>query len=189
MPSDSDRRARPTPSSSDPRAATADASDQPTEPESTASDPGCGDAVEAARVVALDRRVTELEAELDAVRGLLGGVEAIDEAVERRASIALAKVEALEEAVSAEPNGLVRERLAEPGSPPERDSSTSQSPTADAPTEQPATTTPAAERVRSRDDNPSSLSGERSSSGPLAADEQDADRQSGLGARLRDALR
>jgi hypothetical protein len=73
----------------------------------TASDPG-GD-----REAALERRVTELEAELEAVRGLLDGVEAINETVDQRASTALAKVEALEERLEPEARGLVRERLPE----------------------------------------------------------------------------
>ncbi|MGQ4555744.1 DUF7310 family coiled-coil domain-containing protein [Halobellus sp. GM3] len=65
------------------------------------------------RLEALDRRLTALEADLESVRGLLDGVGAVDEAVERRASIALAKVETLERAVDAEDRGLVRERLPE----------------------------------------------------------------------------
>jgi len=72
---------------------------------------GSGDGSGSDRVAALERRVTDLEAELDAVRGLLDGVEAVDEAVERRASTALAKAEALEARVGPEEPGLVRERL------------------------------------------------------------------------------
>jgi hypothetical protein len=50
------------------------------------------------RLSELERRVTAIEAELESVRGMLDGVNAIDEAVERRASVALAKVETLERA-------------------------------------------------------------------------------------------
>ena len=59
-------------------------------------------------VADLERRIAGLEAELDAVRGLLTGVEAVDEAVERRASTALAKVETLEARVDTGESGLVR---------------------------------------------------------------------------------
>ncbi|MDS0293564.1 DUF7310 family coiled-coil domain-containing protein [Halogeometricum luteum] len=61
----------------------------------------------------LERRVEELTAELDAVRGLLGGVEAVNDSVERRADLALAAVERLtdERAVEGESDGLVAERL------------------------------------------------------------------------------
>ncbi|WP_336022033.1 DUF7310 family coiled-coil domain-containing protein [Halobellus salinisoli] len=68
-----------------------------------------------ADVASLERRLASVEAELDAVRGLLGGVDAVDEAVERRASIALAKVESLEERLKSSDGGLVRERLPETG--------------------------------------------------------------------------
>ncbi|MBB6645833.1 DUF7310 family coiled-coil domain-containing protein [Halobellus ruber] len=67
------------------------------------------------RVAALERRVADLEAELEAVRGLLDGVDAVDETVERRASAALAKAEALEERFEPEKTGLVRERLPDAG--------------------------------------------------------------------------
>ena len=63
------------------------------------------------RVADLERRIVELEADLDAVRGLLDGVDAVGERVERRASTALAKAEALEARVGAGEPGLVRERL------------------------------------------------------------------------------
>jgi hypothetical protein len=59
---------------------------------------------------ALGARVTALEAELDAVRGLLDAARAVDESVERRADIALAKVERLESSTAADP-GLVVERV------------------------------------------------------------------------------
>jgi hypothetical protein len=66
-------------------------------------------------VAALERRVADLEAELDAVRGLLDGVGAIDETVERRASAALAKAESVEERLDSGERGLVRERLPDDG--------------------------------------------------------------------------
>jgi hypothetical protein len=67
------------------------------------------------RVAAVERRVADLEADLEAVRGLLDGVRAVDETVERRASAALAKAEALEERVDPGTRGLVRERLPDAG--------------------------------------------------------------------------
>lgn len=66
------------------------------------------------RITDLERRIADLEADLDAVRGLLDGVDAVDEAVERRASTALAKVEALEAQVGTQEPGLVCERLPHP---------------------------------------------------------------------------
>lgn len=63
-----------------------------------------------AELEALRERVATLEAELDAVRGLLGGVQAVDESVERRADAALAKVERLESSMTEE-SGLVVERV------------------------------------------------------------------------------
>ncbi|WP_144901792.1 DUF7310 family coiled-coil domain-containing protein [Halobellus captivus] len=66
-----------------------------------------------AQIEALDGRLTAVEAEIDAVRGLLGGVETVDERVEKRASIALAKVESLERQLAPADDGLVRERFAE----------------------------------------------------------------------------
>lgn len=71
--------------------------------------------IDAERLASIEERLTALEADLDAVRGLLDGVDAVDEAVERRASIALAKVEALEREADAEERGLVRERIPETG--------------------------------------------------------------------------
>lgn len=59
----------------------------------------------------LERRVAELEAELAAVRGLLGGVEAADEAVAQNAAVALSKVESLERRLGPSGDGLVTERL------------------------------------------------------------------------------
>lgn len=44
----------------------------------------------------LDDRVAELEAAVQALRGFAGGVRAVDEAVERRANAAVARVERLE---------------------------------------------------------------------------------------------
>ncbi|ADQ68025.1 hypothetical protein C499_16112 [Halogeometricum borinquense DSM 11551] len=61
-------------------------------------------------IAALDRRVSELSAELEAVRGLLGGVQAVNESVERRADLALAIAEQLA-AAHDEDDGLVVERL------------------------------------------------------------------------------
>jgi hypothetical protein len=58
----------------------------------------------------LEDRVTDLEADLRAVRGLLDGVQTVEEAVERRANLALAKAESVEEAV-AEETDLVVERV------------------------------------------------------------------------------
>ncbi|WP_415380824.1 hypothetical protein [Halosimplex sp. TS25] len=52
-----------------------------------------------ARVAALESRVDELEAGLQAVRGYAGNVRAVNREVERRASAALAKAEALESTV------------------------------------------------------------------------------------------
>lgn len=73
----------------------------PGRPDGRAAD---GDAVRR-----LERRVEELTAELDAVRGLLGGVEAVNESVERRADLALAAVEEMTTERAEE--GLVVERL------------------------------------------------------------------------------
>lgn len=69
------------------------------------------------RMADLERRIADLEADLDAVRGLLDGVDTVDKAVERRASTALAKVEALEAQVGSQESGLVRERLPHPQDP------------------------------------------------------------------------
>lgn len=60
-----------------------------------------------AEIEALRERVATLEAELDAVRGLLGGVQAVEESVERRADAALAKVERLESSMAGESDLLV----------------------------------------------------------------------------------
>ena len=49
-----------------------------------------------ATVEAVDDRLTELEAAVQALRGFAGGVDAVDEAVERRANAAIARVERLE---------------------------------------------------------------------------------------------
>lgn len=48
------------------------------------------------RVEALESRVDELDAAVQAIRGFLGGVSAVNEAVERRADAAVAAVERLE---------------------------------------------------------------------------------------------
>jgi hypothetical protein len=55
----------------------------------------------ARRVAELERRVTELEATTQALRGYVGGVRDLDREVERRANAALAAVDRLE----AERNG------------------------------------------------------------------------------------
>jgi hypothetical protein len=60
-------------------------------------------------VADLERSVADLSAELDAVRGLLGGVRAVNDSVERRADLALSLVERL--ARDREGDGLVAERL------------------------------------------------------------------------------
>ncbi|MFD1634805.1 DUF7310 family coiled-coil domain-containing protein [Haloplanus ruber] len=49
-----------------------------------------------ATVETIDDRVAELEAGVQALRGFVGGVDAVDEAVERRANAAIARVERLE---------------------------------------------------------------------------------------------
>jgi hypothetical protein len=54
-----------------------------------------GDDLES-RVVELESRVDELDAAVQAVRGFLGGVSAVNESVERRADAAVATVERLE---------------------------------------------------------------------------------------------
>lgn len=48
---------------------------------------------------AVDDRIAELEGSVQALRGFVGGVRAVDEDVERRANAALAKVERLEATV------------------------------------------------------------------------------------------
>jgi len=58
------------------------------------------------RASALDDRVSELEATVQALRGFAGGVRAVDEAVERRANDAVARAERLETELRA-----VEERL------------------------------------------------------------------------------
>lgn len=54
------------------------------------------------RVTALESRVDELDAAVQAVRGFLGGVSAVNEAVERRADAAVAAVERLERRLDGE---------------------------------------------------------------------------------------
>lgn len=89
----------------DPESRESDADSEPASACERDDDPG------GPRVAALERRVAELEAEVAAVRGLLDGVAAVDETVERRAAAALAKAEALEERFGPEEGALVRERL------------------------------------------------------------------------------
>lgn len=52
-------------------------------------------------VAELDDRVARLEAATRALRGYAGGVRAVDESVERRADLALARIERLEERLGA----------------------------------------------------------------------------------------
>lgn len=61
-------------------------------------------------VETLRARVDELDAATQAVRGYAGGISAVNEAVERRADLALATVERLERRLEPEP-GLTVERL------------------------------------------------------------------------------
>lgn len=63
-----------------------------------------------ARADDLDARLGEVESGLQALRGYVGGVDAVDEAVERRADAALAKAEELEALLVDEP-GLTVERV------------------------------------------------------------------------------
>lgn len=65
-------------------------------------------------VTTLLARVDELDAATQAVRGYAGGISAVNEAVERRADLALATVERLERRLDPEP-GLTVERLADEG--------------------------------------------------------------------------
>jgi hypothetical protein len=72
----------------------------------------------ATRLDAVERRLDEVETRLDeteaatqALRGYLGGVDGVSEAVERRADLALAKAEAVEDAVFEGDDGLAVERL------------------------------------------------------------------------------
>ncbi|MFB6304950.1 MAG: hypothetical protein ABEH47_07275 [Haloferacaceae archaeon] len=58
----------------------------------------------------LEARVGDVESGLQAVRGYVGGVDAVDESVERRADAALAKVEALEAHLDDDPE-LAVERV------------------------------------------------------------------------------
>jgi hypothetical protein len=51
-------------------------------------------------VADLDDRLSELEAAVQALRGFAGGIDAIDESVERRANAAIARVERLERELS-----------------------------------------------------------------------------------------
>lgn len=74
------------------------------------------------RIDALEERVTDLEAGLQAVRGYVGGIDHVNETVERRANAALAAVERLEAAPKTPPPIATAERE-QPPDPPERDSS------------------------------------------------------------------
>jgi hypothetical protein len=57
-------------------------------------------------VADLDDRLSELEAAVQALRGFAGGIDAVDESVERRANAAIARVERLERELR-EPEGGV----------------------------------------------------------------------------------
>mgnify|MGYP000633231647 CR=1 FL=1 len=57
----------------------------------------------AERIDALEARIDDLEAGLQAVRGYVGGIEHVNETVERRADAALAAVERLEAAPKTPP--------------------------------------------------------------------------------------
>jgi hypothetical protein len=74
------------------------------------------DAVER-RLDAIETRLDETEAATQAFRGYLGGVDGISEAVERRADLALAKAEAVEDAVFEGDDGLAVERLPDADAP------------------------------------------------------------------------
>ncbi|AEN04554.1 hypothetical protein [Halolamina sp.] len=54
------------------------------------------------RIEALETRIEELEAAVQAVRGFLGGVDAVNESVESRADAAIAAVERLEQRLDEE---------------------------------------------------------------------------------------
>ncbi|MFB6301444.1 MAG: hypothetical protein ABEH78_01075 [Haloferacaceae archaeon] len=63
-----------------------------------------------ARADDLDERLGEVESGLQALRGYVGGVDAVDESVERRADAALAKAEELEARLDDDPD-LTVERV------------------------------------------------------------------------------
>lgn len=80
-----------------------------------------------ARLAELERRLDEVDARLDeldattqALRGYLGGVDGVAEDVERRAELALAKAEAVEDAVFEASDGLAVERVPSGAPEPER---------------------------------------------------------------------
>jgi len=155
--------------------------DEPAAADEVAEAAGANDDDAATRVDRLERRVAALESELDAVRGLLGGVETVDEAVEQRASIALAKVEALEREFAAADPGVVTERLA--------GRTGADSPSDSAPATDPraaGSTGPAAPASAGR----SAADSRASSASTAPVDRDDADSgDDGLAARLRSALR
>ncbi|WP_251344189.1 DUF7310 family coiled-coil domain-containing protein [Haloplanus halophilus] len=74
-----------------------------------------------ATVEELDDRLAELEAAVQALRGFAGGVDAVDEAVERRANAAIARVERLEAEVREGERGRPRNPDETPTRPGERD--------------------------------------------------------------------
>ena len=59
-----------------------------------------------ARLETLETRVDELDASVQAVRGFLGGVDAVNESVESRADAAIAAVERLERRLEDEESGV-----------------------------------------------------------------------------------
>jgi chromosome segregation ATPase len=112
------------------------------------------------RAAALDERLAEVESAVQALRGYVGGVESVNEDVERRANAAVARVERLEDRLDGRP-----ERAAEPG------------------TSEPGTSEPdAADRVAAAArETDGGFTG-----GSSGSEETDPDR--GLPARLRDVL-
>ncbi|WP_318566848.1 DUF7285 family protein [Salinigranum marinum] len=74
------------------------------------------DAVER-RLDDVETRLGEMEAATQALRGYLGGVDGVSDAVERRADLALAKAEAVEDAVFDGRDGLAVERLPDADAP------------------------------------------------------------------------
>ncbi|GAB7094901.1 hypothetical protein JCM30237_20540 [Halolamina litorea] len=65
------------------------------------------------RLDTLETRVEELDAALQAVRGFLGGVSAVNESVERRADAAVAAVDRLETEIHGDTEGSIEERFGE----------------------------------------------------------------------------
>jgi hypothetical protein len=72
------------------------------------------------RLDEVDARLADLDATAQALRGYLGGVDGVAEDVERRAALALAKAEAVEDAVFEGDDGLVVERIQSEAAEPDR---------------------------------------------------------------------